>query len=160
MLNLAIGQGELLITPMEILCFVCGVANRGSYLTPRCVERIETAERTESIDSKVVDLGMAGSTLDILRESMLMVVEGSDGTGRAARVAGIQVAGKTGTSQNPHGDDHALFVCFAPFEEPEIAVVVVVENAGHGGAVAAPIAGEILAHYFGVAESEEVASTR
>jgi penicillin-binding protein 2 len=67
------------------------------------------------------------------------------GTGTAARVPGIAVAGKTGTAQNPHGKDHALFVCYAPAEAPTIALAVVVENSGHGGSIAAPRAGRVLA---------------
>jgi penicillin-binding protein 2 len=70
------------------------------------------------------------------------------GTGGAARVPGVRVAGKTGTAQNPHGQDHALFVCFAPADSPVVAVAVVVENAGHGGSVAAPRAGALLRRMF------------
>jgi penicillin-binding protein 2 len=58
------------------------------------------------------------------------------------------VAGKTGTAQNPHGDDHALFVCYAPADDPQIAIAVVVENSGHGGSVAAPIAGRVLRELY------------
>jgi penicillin-binding protein 2 len=160
MLNLAIGQGELLLTPVELICFICGVANGGTYLTPHCVDRIESDVRSESVIGEAVDLAISQSTMEVLRKSMLKVVEGSDGTGRAARVPGIEVAGKTGTAQNPHGDDHASFVCFAPYEDPEIVIMVLVENGGHGGAVAAPIAGQLLAHYFGVSPADEVALTR
>ena len=70
------------------------------------------------------------------------------GTGTAARVPGVAVAGKTGTAQNPHGKDHALFVCYAPVEHPTIAMAIVVENSGHGGSVAAPLAGQILRRLF------------
>jgi penicillin-binding protein 2 len=63
------------------------------------------------------------------------------------------VAGKTGTAENPHGDDHAWFVAYAPAEEPVVAVAVIVENSGHGGSIAAPIVGALLRHYFGL-ESE------
>jgi penicillin-binding protein 2 len=91
---------------------------------------------------------------------MLRVVEGTRGTGRAARQPDIKVAGKTGTAQNPHGDDHASFICFAPYDDPEIALFVLLENAGHGGAVAAPVAGEMLSYYFGEVVLEEVAATR
>ncbi len=70
------------------------------------------------------------------------------GTGRAAHIEGMHVAGKTGTAQNSHGDDHAWFVAFAPSEEPEIVVVVLAENAGKGGEVAAPIARTVLQTYF------------
>ena len=70
------------------------------------------------------------------------------GTGTAARVPGIRVAGKTGTAQNPHGDDHALFACYAPADRPEIALAFVIENSGHGGSVAAPKAGHVLRTLF------------
>ncbi len=157
MLNLAIGQGELLLTPIELACFVSGIARGGDYLTPHCVDRIETAERTEQVTGESVALQMAPATLDVLRTAMLNVVEGQHGTGRIARVPGIKVAGKTGTAQNPHGEDHASFICFAPYEDPEIAVFVLMENAGHGGAVAAPVAREILTAYFGISDTDEVA---
>ena len=160
MLNLAIGQGELLLTPIELVCFISGVASGGTYITPRCVERIESEDRAITVSAEMVELPMAPSTVRILREAMLSAVEGTEGTGRAARVPGIQVAGKTGTAQNPHGDDHASFICFAPYEDPEIVLFVMVENGGHGGAVAAPIAGEILARYLGTADEVEVMSTR
>ena len=88
---------------------------------------------------------------------MLEVVESDEGTGRAARLPALSVAGKTGTAQNPHGDDHASFVCFAPFDDPEIAVYVLLENAGHGSSEAAPLARRLLAKYFGIPEADEVA---
>jgi penicillin-binding protein 2 len=160
MLNLSIGQGELLVTPMQMACFVCGIANGGAYLTPHCVERIESDEKAEPVTGKPVQLSMSESTMATLRTSMLRVVEGLEGTGHSAALPDIAVAGKTGTAQNPHGDDHASFACFAPFENPEIVVYVLVENAGHGGAVAAPMAGELLAHFFGIPSAEEVAATR
>jgi penicillin-binding protein 2 len=78
------------------------------------------------------------------------VVEDTRGTGKRARVPGFKVAGKTGTAQNPHGEDHALFAAFAPVANPEVVVAVVVETIGHGGEFAAPIAGLILQEYFGV----------
>jgi penicillin-binding protein 2 len=70
------------------------------------------------------------------------------GTAWRARVAGVSVAGKTGTAQNPHGPDHAAFVCFAPVESPQIAIAVVVENGGEGGLTAAPIARRMLEQHF------------
>lgn len=149
-----------MLTPVELVCFISGLANGGTYITPRCVSRIESDGRVEAVSGRPVELPMAPSTLEALREAMLLAVEGPEGTGRAARVPGMRVAGKTGTAQNPHGDDHASFVCFAPYEDPEIALFVMVENGGHGGAVAAPMAGEILAHYFGVSEPTEVTSTQ
>ena len=80
------------------------------------------------------------------RQGMLNVVQG--GTGWRGSVYNIKVAGKTGTAQNPHGDDHAWFIAFAPFENPVIAISVIVENAGGGGAVAAPIASLCMEKFF------------
>jgi penicillin-binding protein 2 len=74
-------------------------------------------------------------------------------------VEGIRVAGKTGTAQNPHGGDHAWFVCFAPYEDPELAICVMVENAGHGGTVGAPIARQLIEHYYRINQIEEPDST-
>src|SRR4029077_7075837 len=80
---------------------------------------------------------------DAVHRGLERVVE--SGTGTAARVPGVRVAGKTGTAQNPHGKDHALFACFAPADDPSIALAFVVENTGHGGSIAAPKAGDVLA---------------
>jgi penicillin-binding protein 2 len=88
---------------------------------------------------------------------MLAAVEGEEGTGRAAAIPGVRVAGKTGTAQNPHGDDHAWFVCFAPYENPEVGICVMFENGGHGAEVAVPAARQLLLAYFNVSEFEEVA---
>jgi penicillin-binding protein 2 len=157
MLNLAIGQGEVLATPLSILCFVCGLANDGRYAVPHCVKAIgDDADEAER-EPEFIDMPMSETTLAVLRKAMRAVVESDEGTAKLARVPGYEVAGKTGTSQNPHGDDHAWFVCYAPYDEPEVAVCVMVENAGHGGAVAAPIAGQILRYYFEERDGEKVA---
>lgn len=156
MLNLSIGQGEVLITPLELVCFVCAVANRGWYYPPRCVESARAGERVDRFQGDPVHLDISQSTVETLRKSMLMVVEGDDGTGRRVRLSGLRVAGKTGTAQNPHGDDHASFVCFAPYDDPEIAILVLLENAGHGSSEAAPLARRLLAEHFGIIEPEEV----
>jgi penicillin-binding protein 2 len=75
-----------------------------------------------------------------------------------AKVEGVRVAGKTGTAQNPHGEDHALFICYAPADAPEIAIAVLVENAGHGGSEAAPVAQKVLNAYFHPAAAESAAT--
>jgi penicillin-binding protein 2 len=85
--------------------------------------------------------------LRTIRAMMSRVVEGPSGTGRRGGVDSLHVAGKTGTAQNPHGEDHALFVAFAPAEAPEVALVVVVERRGHGGTIAAPVAHEFWQAY-------------
>jgi cell division protein FtsI/penicillin-binding protein 2 len=88
-----------------------------------------------------------GAILGEVRQMMERVVEGERGTGRRSRVEGLQVAGKTGTSQNPHGLDHAFFVSYAPADAPHLALVIVLERRGHGGEVAAPTAGAFWTAY-------------
>jgi peptidoglycan glycosyltransferase len=88
---------------------------------------------------------------------MVAVVNDQGGTGGSARVDSVTVAGKTGTAQNPHGEDHALFICYAPAANPEIVVVALAENAGHGGSEAAPLAQKVLQAYFHPAPAESAA---
>jgi cell division protein FtsI/penicillin-binding protein 2 len=93
--------------------------------------------------------------MDFLHRSMVGVVEAPNGTGKLARIRGIEVAGKTGTAQNPHGEDHAWFIAYAPASSPSIAIAVLVENAGGGGAVAAPIARRVIRAYLRIADPPE-----
>ena len=85
---------------------------------------------------------------DLIAEGMRRVTEEAGGTARAARIPGVVVCGKTGTAQNPHGKDHAVFVCFAPMDDPKIAMAVYVENSGFGGTWAAPIASLLMEQYL------------
>ncbi|HEY2953819.1 MAG TPA: penicillin-binding protein 2 [Candidatus Eisenbacteria bacterium] len=143
MLNLAIGQGELLVTPLQLALVAAEVANGGRAVRPHVVKQV----RGEALFTipRPVQTGVTADrpVWDALQAAMEKVVK--DGTGAAAQVPGIRVAGKTGTSQNPHGPDHALFLCYAPVEDPRVAIAVVAENRGHGGTVAAPIAAKVLA---------------
>lgn len=148
--NLAIGQGELLVTPLQMAILYAALGNGGVIYKPRLMSRIIT-HNGESVKNKteiVGSLPVSEKNLEILREALLGVTEREHGTARVAALPGIGVGGKTGTAQNPHGDDHAWFICFAPIENPEIAIAVLVENAGHGGSVAAPLAKKILDKYF------------
>jgi cell division protein FtsI/penicillin-binding protein 2 len=92
--------------------------------------------------------GLEGSTLTFLQRAMLGVVERPDGTAHWTRIPWLEVAGKTGTAQNPHGDHHSWYTAYAPAGKPEIALAILVENAGHGGDVSAPIARAFMAEYF------------
>jgi len=148
--NLAIGQGELLVTPLQMAILYAALGNGGVIYKPRLMSSIST-HNGESVKNKaeiVGSLPVSEKNLDILRGALLGVTEDEHGTARVAALPGIGVGGKTGTAQNPHGDDHAWFICFAPIENPEIAIAVLVENAGHGGSVAAPLAKKILDKYF------------
>lgn len=146
LLNLAIGQGELLLTPLQMALVTAEVASEGRPLRPHLVARVGRGRAFRP--ERPVQTGLAADPAlwGPVREAMELAV--SAGTGGAARVPGVRVAGKTGTAQNPHGQDHALFVCFAPADSPVVAVAVVVENAGHGGSVAAPRAGALLRRMF------------
>jgi penicillin-binding protein 2 len=147
--NLAIGQGELLVTPLQMVQFTSILANRGILHRPhvglKLVDPITKKEQPLPHKENSVK-GISESVYDVVLEGMREVVDG--GTGGWASIYGIPSAGKTGTAQNPHGDDHAWYIGFAPFEEPEIAVCVLVENGGSGGGVSAPIAGKFLKRYF------------
>lgn len=151
-LNLCIGQGELLFTPIELAVFYAAVANGGDVVVPRiALESLGGhdggAARTQSGEPEVRRrLPASDATLALIRESLEETVMGQRGTARRARVEGFRIGGKTGTAQNPHGEDHALFVAVAPMDDPRYVVVVVAEESGHGGAVAVPIAQHILRH--------------
>lgn len=138
--SLSIGQGELGITPIQMANFAAAVANRGFYYAPHVVKGIEgegeqIPERFRTPNSVGVDSGHFKVTAD----AMQAVVEESGGTAWRARSKGQTICGKTGTVQNPHGEDHSSFIAFSPKKDPEIAIAVYVENAGYGGSWAAPI---------------------
>ncbi len=142
LLNLAIGQGELLCTPLQLALMAAEAGTSGHAVRPHVVREIR-GERKFSIEKpKHSGIGAPENVWAAVREALGRVVDA--GTGTAARLPGIRVAGKTGTAQNPHGEDHALFVCYAPAEAPTIAMAFVIENSGHGGSVAAPIAAQVL----------------
>ncbi|MCQ2312057.1 MAG: penicillin-binding protein 2 [Paludibacteraceae bacterium] len=128
--SLSIGQGEILVTPLQLANQAAAIANKGYYITPH-LNKSETAvhKHVTAIDS---------SYFDIVHEGMHAVM--INGTGRWYNIDSLGMCGKTGTAQNPHGDDHAIFMGFAPMNNPKIAVAVVVENAGYGATWAAPIA--------------------
>lgn len=146
LLNLAIGQGELLVTPIQLAQLACEAANGGRPVRPHVVRQIRGAGEFH-VGRPVANGVAAGSEVwDALHRGMELVV--ASGTGTAAKVPDLRVAGKTGTAQNPHGKDHALFVCYAPVDHPTIAMAFVIENSGHGGSIAAPMAGAVLRHLF------------
>jgi penicillin-binding protein 2 len=146
MINNAIGQGEYLTTVLHIARMTAAVANGGWLVQPHFVERVADEPPIEYPRTRVELLDAV--TLAFLRRAMLAVVEHPDGTARWTRLANIPVAGKTGTAQNPHGDHHSWYTAYAPADEPKIALAILVENAGHGGDVAAPIARDFIAEYF------------
>lgn len=161
-LPVAIGQGAVLLTPIQLASMAATIANEGTIYRPHLVKRIVDADGRTLRETKAEIIGTASfakESFRLVKLGMLAVVNEPGGTGAMARLYDVKVAGKTGTSQvvklrdsksgTPYQyRDHALFVAFAPFDNPEIAVAVVVEHGEHGGAAAAPIAGRILRTYF------------
>ena len=145
--SLAIGQGELGFTPMQMANMVSAIANRGYYITPHIAKQVNGLPITE-IDTGIVrnETGVAKEHFDKVVDAMYLVVQ--QGTGTSAKIDSIQVCGKTGTVQNPHGDDHSTFIAFAPKEDPKIAISVYVENGYWGSRWAAPIAGLMIEKYL------------
>jgi len=163
-ISIAIGQGYNTATPIQLANAYAAVANNGEYFTPRIVKRVETDDGEiieEYRPEKKAVLPVSQENIQLLKKALWGVVNEAGGTGGQARVAGRDVAGKTGTAQvigMAEGDDgssypyeyrdHALFVSFAPRDNPEIVVAVVAEHSGHGGSVAAPVARKVIEAYF------------
>lgn len=148
LVSLGIGQGEISLTPLQLAFYTALVANSGKSFVPHFVKGTLDEDR-KLIPAKPLEVntGIKQSVFDIARKGMFLVVNGQ-GTATHLRLPGIHVAGKTGTAQNPHGQDHAWFIGFAPFEDPKIAICVLVENSGFGGTHAAPIAKKIIESYL------------
>lgn len=140
LLNNAIGQGELLVTPLQMAVFCARLATDGTTPDPVFVIDPPSAPRRPE------PLPFSRENLAWVRRTLRAVVD--RGTGHAGGVEGVPVAGKTGTAQNPHGEDHAWFMAYAPADAPEVAIALIVENAGGGGTQAAPLASEWLTRYF------------
>lgn len=140
-----IGQGSLLVTPLRMAMLASSFANNGVIMKPFLVSQITTTDG--AVVKRFMPEQWLVTTSPQVAETVSKMMETvvNEGTGSAARLSGIQVAGKTGTAENPHGADHAWFIGFAPADNPEIAIAVIVENAGSGGAIAAPIARQVLA---------------
>lgn len=149
LISLGIGQGELSVTPLQLAQYAALFANYGKVAKPHFVKgyiNTKTGKYTE-VKPNYFDIGVSKNSMDIVRRGMYKVVHGT-GTARNIQLPNIAIAGKTGTAQNPHGDNHALFVGFAPYNNPKIAIAVVVENIGFGSTHAAPIARDIIKAYL------------
>ena len=148
--NLAIGQGEILITPLQGATFFSAVANGGWTYQPHVLKEIKDFDGNviKSLRPKKIDLPVSEDNLKFVRIAMRNVVNERKGTAYWSRLKDITAAGKTGTAQNPHGEDHSLFVGFAPFEDPEIVIFTVIENAGHGSTHAAPVTMKLIKRYL------------
>jgi peptidoglycan glycosyltransferase len=140
--QLGFGQASLLVTPMRMALIDATIAHDGTTPRPYLVRRVAGNETGIAVRPETLAQPISADTAHAVRDLMVGVVK--RGTGTAARLPNVTVAGKTGTATNPHGRSHAWFVAFAPAEAPRVAVAVVVENVGYGGTYAAPIAREVL----------------
>lgn len=144
-ISVAIGQGEILATPLQIANLSATIANRGHFITPHVVKAIQDTVMPADI-LEVRTPTVAAHYYNDVAEGMRMAVTG--GTCRRAAIPGIEVCGKTGTAQNPHGKDHSAFMGFAPYQEPKIAVAVYVENGGWGATYGVPIGSLVMEKYL------------
>lgn len=149
-ISLAIGQGEIGTTPLHLANFAATLANRGHYYTPHLVK--DSPEYKIDLKYKEKRYTLVDTThFNKVIKGMYLAVNcapGAGGTARLAKVEGLDICGKTGTAQNPHGKDHSVFICFAPMDNPQIAVAAYIENAGAGGSWAAPIASLLIEKYL------------
>ena len=142
-ISVSIGQGEILSTPLQIANLAATIANRGHFITPHVVKEIQDTVMPQfELHTPTID----AHHYDAIAEGMRMAVTG--GTCRRAAIPGIEVCGKTGTAQNPHGKDHSAFMGFAPYDNPQIAVAVYVENGGWGATYGVPIGSLVMEKYL------------
>jgi len=150
-LNMSIGQGDVLATPLQMAMVTSAVANGGTLWKPHLLKEVRNGKKVEqSTRPEGHSVGITRAYLDLIRAGMRRVV--TNGTGKSVAMPNIPVAGKTGSAEDAnHALPHAWFVCFAPYENPRIAIAVIVENSGHGSENAVPIVKKILEAAFPVA---------
>lgn len=164
--QLSIGQGDLLVTPLQMACVAATFANHGACLRPYVVKRIEAASGQVVHEGQPEVRGRLSAKpqqIELVRRAMLGAVQDADGTAGAAAVKGLSVAGKTGTAEYDkrlHGSNRAWFMGFAPYDQPQVALAVLIENGASGGHTAAPVAQKIFAKMFGKNASETQAAER
>ena len=156
--SLAIGQGEIGCSPLQMANLAATIANRGHYRIPHVVRAVRDMSEASPQDVPYTTLeprfaedhpvGVDERHFETVIEGMWRAVNQDGGSARVAYLPGYEVCGKTGTAQNPHGQDHSTFMCFAPRENPRITVSVYIENGGWGATVAAPIAALIMEKYL------------
>jgi penicillin-binding protein 2 len=148
-ISMGIGQGEILVTPLQMANMTAAIANRGYYYTPHIVKSIGNNGKCEPQFDVRHRIGVDSANFEEIIKGMDAAVNGeSDKTAGIAALKDVIVCGKTGTAQNPHGKNHSVFIAFAPRDDPKIAIMVVVENAGFGATYAAPIASLMIEKYL------------
>lgn len=146
--SLAIGQGELGLTSIQLANVASVLANRGHYYIPHVIKGIGESNKPLPKFQEKQETGIKDRYFDHILDGMKAVVD--KGTGYLIKSDEVQICGKTGTVENPHGDDHSVFICFAPKDNPKIALATIVENSGYGSQWAAPICGLMLAKHLDV----------
>lgn len=146
--SLAIGQGEILVTPLQLANFSAIVANRGYYYPPHLIDSVAGQQDAVEAFTEKIHTTIEPENFEPVADGMRRVYGADHGTARWYDVDSLQLSGKTGTVQNPHGDDHSIFIAFAPKDNPQIALAVVVENSGFGSKWAVPIATLMMEKYL------------
>jgi penicillin-binding protein 2 len=146
--SLSIGQGEVEETPLQLANTAAIIANRGYYHPPHLLKAVEGDPEPARIFEKKIYPKIASEYYNTLIEGMRLVYHGGGGSARWYQIDSVECCGKTGTSQNPHGKNHSVFIAFAPKDNPKIAIACVVENSGYGATWAAPIATLVMEKYL------------
>ena len=147
-ISLAVGQDALLITPIQMANMTAAIANRGFYYTPHIIKKIED-DTIASRFKQQKNTSIKPKNFEIVIKGMKNAIEDNEiGTSNNIKIKDITVCGKTGTAENPHGEDHSIFIAFAPEKEPKIAIAVYIENGGWGSTWAAPIASLVIEKYL------------
>jgi penicillin-binding protein 2 len=161
--NLAIGQGELLVTPLQVANMMAAVGNGGTLYQPQVVEMIAADPSRPDWSFKptvVAQLPVGAENLDVIRDSLHKVTSVSYGTAyQAFEGLELPVAGKTGTAESGQQNPHAWFAGYAPAGDPEIAIAVIVEHTGEGSTYAAPLFREVVEAYFGIEPDPDATPT-
>ena len=147
-ISLAIGQDALVVSPIQMANMCAAIANQGYYFTPHVVRKIGGKALTDSTYTVAKHTSIEEKHFKTIIKGMEKVYTSHHGTAKNARVKNIEICGKTGTAENPHGEDHSIFIAFAPKNNPQIAIAVYVENGGWGSTWAAPIASLMIEQYL------------
>ncbi len=143
--SMGIGQGEAAVTPLQMANMLAVIANKGYYIRPHVVRAIGHRDSLNTQFSNKIYSKIEPRHFETVLQGMKQVI--TAGTGRGAQIPGIELAGKTGTAQNPHGRDHSVFALIAPANDPQIVIFCLVENGGFGATVACPIA-SLMAEFY------------
>lgn len=146
--SLGIGQGEVLVTPLQLANIAATIANEGFYYPPHLIRSFGDSTAIPEVMTTRIETGVERRHYQTIKRGLRTVFNGPAGTARRYEIPELAQCGKTGTAQNPHGANHSLFIAFAPADNPKIAMSVIVENSGYGATWAAPIASLMIEKYL------------